>query len=207
MASIEKKMIYMTTNNINGKIYIGQTSSHRKSYYGSGKLIKNALKEFGKKNFTRIILVNNIDSLYELNRLEKHYIKLFDSTNMNKGYNISLGGSNYSFRHSKISIEKISKRSQQLDNIIRFKEVRKLGALSRTGTNHTIETKLKIVNTKFGKIKPIFMYNKNGILLNTFYLSTDAAKQTGIKRAAIANNLSGLSKSSGGSIFTYKQLY
>jgi len=45
--------IYKTTNNTNGKIYVGQHKSDKfdPSYIGSGSLLKKELKIYGRKNF------------------------------------------------------------------------------------------------------------------------------------------------------------
>ena len=52
-------IIYKTINLINGKIYIGQDTKNDPNYLGSGKIIKEAIKKYGKKNFTE-------DSIKEL---------------------------------------------------------------------------------------------------------------------------------------------
>lgn len=47
-------LIYKTTNKINGKIYIGQTSKDENVFYlGSGKTLLKAVKKYGKDNFDR----------------------------------------------------------------------------------------------------------------------------------------------------------
>ena len=46
-------IIYKTTNLVNGKIYIGFYSGDRKSYLGSGVLIKKSIKKYGKDSFKR----------------------------------------------------------------------------------------------------------------------------------------------------------
>ena len=45
--------IYITTNMINGKKYIGQKMFRErwKKYIGSGKLLKRAVNKYGKENF------------------------------------------------------------------------------------------------------------------------------------------------------------
>ena len=50
--------VYLITNNINGKKYIGLRSSSTfdDSYWGSGKLIQKAIAKYGRENFTREIL-------------------------------------------------------------------------------------------------------------------------------------------------------
>jgi group I intron endonuclease len=80
--------IYITTNKINDKRYIGQ-HKHKDwdySYYGSGKYLKRAIKKYGIENFTCFPLMWawNKD---ELNKLEIGYI-----THYKPEYNISTGG-------------------------------------------------------------------------------------------------------------------
>lgn len=82
--------IYKITNLVNKKIYIGQTSKDNEDYLGSGKLIKLAVKKYGKDNF-RYEEIENCTSKKQLNEREIFWISHF----RNKGeilYNISDGG-------------------------------------------------------------------------------------------------------------------
>lgn len=196
--------IYLTINQINGKIYIGQTSINKTNYIGSGKLLKKAINKYGKDNFIKIILRNHICSLKELNWWEDFYINLFDSRNLKIGYNIVPGGSKGGFNHTVEAIDKIKTRSNQEDNKLRIRKIQKNAAVSRKGTHHNKEAKLKMMITKFGYIKEIEICKKEGEVLYTCNFSTEASALTGIKRSAISNNLAGLSKSAGGYIFKYK---
>jgi group I intron endonuclease len=75
--------IYKTTNLINGKMYIGSSKKNPKdnwSYYGSGRNIVNAIKKYGKENFTKEILVESNDNI---RLLEKQYLE-----NVNARYNL-----------------------------------------------------------------------------------------------------------------------
>ena len=51
-------IVYETTNNINGHIYIGVhiTSVIDDGYVGSGKVLQRAIKKYGLEYFTRKIL-------------------------------------------------------------------------------------------------------------------------------------------------------
>jgi hypothetical protein len=54
----KKYLVYKTTNLVNGNIYIGvhETYNINDRYLGSGKIIKQAIKKYGKHNFTKEIL-------------------------------------------------------------------------------------------------------------------------------------------------------
>lgn len=85
--------VYETINLKNNKIYIGQKNkdSIDKNYFGSGKLILKAIKKYGKDNFVLEMLCWK-KTAKELDEAERFFIKAYDSTNKNIGYNISLGG-------------------------------------------------------------------------------------------------------------------
>lgn len=87
-------LIYKTTNLINNKIYIGQTTNvqkwEKREYKGSGKLIKSSIKKYGWENFKSELICYAYNQ-EELNDLEIKYIEEFNSIFPN-GYNISPGG-------------------------------------------------------------------------------------------------------------------
>ncbi len=84
-------IIYITTNLINNKIYIGQDKHNNPKYYGSGLVIEKAIKKYGINNFKKEILEFCTDQ-DDLNNKEKYWIKFYNSIDKNIGYNISEGG-------------------------------------------------------------------------------------------------------------------
>lgn len=84
--------IYKITNVLNGKIYIGkhQTKVLDDTYYGSGKLIKAAIKKYGKENFTKEILYI-FETEDEMNSKEKELITE-EFASRNDTYNTGIGG-------------------------------------------------------------------------------------------------------------------
>lgn len=93
-------LIYKVTNNLNGKMYIGQTRrtlrarklQHiRDAKKGSKVQFHRALVKYGVDNFTWETLCYT-DNKKELNELETYYIEKYDS--INKGYNMIDGGDN-----------------------------------------------------------------------------------------------------------------
>lgn len=93
--------IYLITNTINNKKYVGQSwdivqrwinhkSSLRGGYHGNVHL-QNSWNKYGEENFTFSIL-SQCKTQDELDELEIKYIKHFDSANQQFGYNDELGG-------------------------------------------------------------------------------------------------------------------
>lgn len=85
--------IYKTTNLKNNKIYIGQHKheNYDPYYYGSGKLLKRAIKKYGRDSFSNEIICV-CDNQDELDTKEKYYIDKLNSTNIMIGYNLLTGG-------------------------------------------------------------------------------------------------------------------
>ena len=103
--------IYKTTNLINNKIYIGKHISEKvsKTYKGSGKILKQAFKKYGKENFLcEVIAIASTED--ELNTLEAYWIEQYNSRDPKIGYNIVAGGLGTSgYRHTEETKQKMSK--------------------------------------------------------------------------------------------------
>lgn len=82
-------IIYKITNLVNGKIYVGKDIHNNPKYFGSGKLIKLAIKKYGKKCFTKETLEICLSSEALCER-EIYWINKLDSIKL--GYNITVGG-------------------------------------------------------------------------------------------------------------------
>lgn len=85
-------LVYKTTNNINGNIYIGihRTNNINDGYIGSGLLFRKAISKYGKENFTREILhvCDSVDEMYEI---ESQLVNT-EFVNRKDTYNIQVGG-------------------------------------------------------------------------------------------------------------------
>ena len=94
--------IYKITNQINQKSYIGQTINSikermRKHYDHALEAttgIDYAIYKYGKNNFTVEEICQCDDA--QLDELERYYIQLYDT--YNNGYNLTMGGQDYSTR-------------------------------------------------------------------------------------------------------------
>lgn len=71
------KYIYLTTNLINNKKYIGQHDGEENdSYLGSGTYFLRAVKKYGKEKFKKEIL-EICDSQEKLDKAERKWIKKY----------------------------------------------------------------------------------------------------------------------------------
>ena len=108
--------IYITTNNINGKKYIGQhKGTFNTNYLGSGKLLKRAVKKYGKDNFT-VSLIQYANNSDELNELEIKYIaELKESGQAN--YNLAKGGNCIGSIYNYMTPDEIKKFKENMSKI------------------------------------------------------------------------------------------
>jgi group I intron endonuclease len=79
--------IYCITNLVNGNKYIGQNKTSNPKYLGSGKLIKQAVKKYGRDSFTKTILWEGPNE--HINDMEEYWIEYFSATTSNIFYNIA----------------------------------------------------------------------------------------------------------------------
>jgi group I intron endonuclease len=181
-------IIYMITNIVNNKLYIGQTKSHYgKAPFGAtgrfkahitsatGKskngcrMLNNAINKYGADKFNcKVVMECSLEDR-DKNETETELIKKYDSTNPEKGYNITLGGKGRSVVHVDEDIrEKISK-SQNTTGLMNIKEYHEEGILigyrirrREQGITHqkyfvskknTPEDNLKLANTYIENLK------------------------------------------------------
>lgn len=84
-------IIYMLTNKVNGKRYIGQhgTNNLDDGYMGTGILIRKEIRKYGKENFEKEILCFCKDR-YDASDKEREYIARYGT--YEDGYNLAKGG-------------------------------------------------------------------------------------------------------------------
>lgn len=119
--------IYLTTNLLNGKQYVGQHLSNcfDTTYKGSGTYIKRAIDKYGWNNFSCEIICW-CSTQTQLNEAEDNYIRLLDTMSPN-GYNLKRGGSNgeYSKEAKKNCSEAAKKHWENEDNRLKMSETMK----------------------------------------------------------------------------------
>ena len=86
--------IYMTTNLVNGKKYIGKKKSEtflHEQYLGSGTYLNRAIDKYGKENF-KVELIEECEDKDILNEREKYWISHYRSVENINLYNVAQGG-------------------------------------------------------------------------------------------------------------------
>jgi group I intron endonuclease len=136
--------VYIVTNKINGKQYVGQTITEN-SKRGHGNALKDSYKKYGIKNFEYVTIVNNISQdAAILDYLEKFWIKTLN-TMAPYGYNLEAGGKRgkvvyhapqLGMPHSLETRKKMSESQKKL--------WRSLDIHPNVGKKHTEETKAKM---------------------------------------------------------------
>ena len=125
--------IYKITNKINGKSYIGKTIDLNRRFAqhcsgkGNTKALNNAIKKYGKDNFTFECLESvTKDTLEELNTFlnsrECYFIDKYNTFRV--GYNCTIGGDGTAYyKHSTETKQKISKshKGKLLSDITKLK--------------------------------------------------------------------------------------
>lgn len=138
--------VYMHTNKINNKVYVGQTCSRPERRWGkdgSGykecPLFWRAIQKYGWDNFEHIIFDSNLTKM-EANKIEILLIALYNTTDPNKGYNLTLGGEG-------------TRPTEEVRQKMRDVTLKRLEKNEHPWKNrhHSEESKKKMSNSKKGK--------------------------------------------------------
>lgn len=197
--------VYKVTNKINQKYYYGVQKFRKgvENYYGSGPLIKNAIKKYGKNNFIKEILFEYDDEKLAYDK-EKELITE-NEINNEMCYNVNEGGhGSFSYINS-LGLEnpmknpEISKKmteslkktrlknKEYYDNI--SKQNLKKAVEKNKGTKRSDETRKKISESNKGRIisdehKQILSETHSGKKLSDEHKN----KLSQLMRDRIANN-------------------
>ena len=172
--------IYIINHKQKNKIYIGQKKGppeDSKSYLGSGKKITRAVEKYGEKEFDKkiICVVEAHDSVFRkrIDSLERFFIKEYNATDRNSGYNIAtggVGGNASGDRHymygKKMPIETSKKISEK-----------------KTGSKRDLRSRQKQSQSFNERIKLVGHHKKKGMQPPDGWVEKMIACNTGSKRS------------------------
>lgn len=202
--------LYIHKNKTNNKRYIGITSQQPEKRWLNGHgyakhlPIGKAIEKYGWDGFEHIVIYNEL-SEKQAKEFEVLFIEHFDTTNPQKGYNLTIGGDGV--RGFKASSETKLKMSlaksgashpnygKHLDDDVKKKISSGLkGNKNAVGAIRSEETKLKISHSKY---KPVAMY-EGDTLIKVFDSAKEAGEIIGINRKNISLCCYGKRKHAGG---------
>ena len=161
----DKKYVVYKHTSPNGLVYIGitcQRPTHRwngGNGYSYNHHFYNAIKKYGWDNFEHEILFENLTQK-EAKQKEIELIDYYDSTNRNKGYNVSLGGDIL----SEESIQKMSKTRKNQSISKKYIEyinnnTRKINQYDLDGNFIRTWNSYHEIKSEFGEIERSVIYN------------------------------------------------
>ena len=185
-------IVYLHTNLINNKKYIGITSQTPQKRWRNGLGYKDgvfrlAIDKYGWENFSHEILFSGLSETEAKNK-EIELISLYNTTDRNYGYNRTKGGdgaagievsedtrekmskSHLGKRHSDATKEKISNAAK--------------GNKKWSGKKHTYETKNKMSNVRKE------YYKKHPVSFEEKVLRSERAKEAYVNNPELSKNIS-----------------
>ena len=228
-----KRFIYLTTNLINHKQYVGKQhlgEHKRDDYLGSGILLKKAIRKNGKTNFKKEIIEECETD--ELLNIQEVYWILNKRTLYPSGYNLSLGGDGgdtfTNSIHKEITRANRSKgvkeywdtlkdadkeaRVDLIRNKKRSKETCENISKGKTGkkmsASHKANMIKALIEAKAGKTtynqRAIDMFDLEENFLQPFISISQASKETGHNAYTICKICQGKQKKVSNHIFKYQ---
>ena len=190
--------VYLITNIINGKKYIGSSRKSQidENYYGSGKAIKDALKKYGKNNFTRDILWQGEG---DARNIESQWLEYFNASSNPQFYNMTNDARGNGLhkeetkrtvsekltgrKFSKEICEKISKAKTGKPNSKKGKPDGPKPGVSKAHKGRTSPNK--------GKGNPVALYTATGTYIQTYPNYTTLALDLNINPETVRCHLVG----------------
>lgn len=187
----EKRYCVYKHTSPNDKVYIGITYMKPEKRWNNGLGYKKntyfwrAIQKYGWNNFAHEILYDNL-SQEEACSKEIELIQFYDSTNKEKGYNLSTGGDRGAL------------------GVVRSEETKQKLRDHNTGKHPSTETVQKMIKNSATR-KDVVQFDLNGNIIAEFLSAKEAARQTGVADSNINQCCKNMSITAGGYKWKYKQ--
>lgn len=206
--------IYKVSNDVNSKLYIGQTVNLAKRKLAhfcdnrtANQIFKKAILKYGKEHFN-FEIIDTAETKKDANEKEIYYIKYYNSIKPN-GYNMTIGGEGAAISWNSISVccfdlngnfikEYPSAQSAATELHLSGGDILRTirGKNKRVGIYQFCksEDKYKFIGTKYKRPvsvrrKKIYQFSRYGEYLNEFDSEHEASIKTGTRRTNISQAL------------------
>lgn len=190
--------VYLITNIVNGKKYIGSSRKPQidENYYGSGKAIKCALKKYGKNNFTRSILWQGEGDARDI---ESKWLKHFNASANSQFYNMTndARGNGLHKEDTKRTVsEKLTGRKFSKEICEKISKAKKGTTTSKKGKSDGLKPGVSKahkgrVSPNKGKSKQVALYKTSGEYIKTYSSYTQLALDLNINPETVRCQLVG----------------
>lgn len=190
--------IYKIWNEVNDKLYIGQTSQnpqkrwtcHKSDSQNGTTHLYKAMRKYGIEKFHISIIEEVLDE--QLNEREEYWIHYYNS--YNNGYNLTLGGEGGKlYDVSKEQVEELWKQGLSISDIAEQLQVSRTVIRNRIYDSKLYsedESQRRGFNARNkNKSKPIIALTDDGIIVAQYESSREAAEKIGVSYKAISNAL------------------
>lgn len=223
--------IYKIWNDVNDKIYIGQTRVSVNKRWVMHKsdtklnkdntIIHRAMRKYGIDRFhidviEKLSLPNECNLIDKLNELEIFYINKYNSTNKKYGYNIDLGGN--SSVHARKQVDQYDKNSNFISTWGSITEAAEFYGIKGSSISGCCSGKIKSsggyvwryhddsfdkYESKKIKSRSVKKYNLSGELLNTYNSISEAATKNNCTPTSIRDVCIGEQNTFNGFVWRY----
>lgn len=191
--------VYVHTNKINGKKYVGVTSKENPNHrwqdgrgYKENSHFKQAINKYGWDSFEHTILFDGLTEREAKNK-ECEFIKLWNTQDRLFGYNMTAGGDGTKAYYPGEDTRRKLSEARKRENLSAETLARRSAGLK--GRRFSDEHKRKI---GIGNSKAISMYSLDGSFIRTFNSAREAEVELGISHSHISQCCNNKRNTSGG---------
>lgn len=198
--------MYVHTNKLNGKRYVGITSRLKPEYrwnggrgYHENTHFYAAIQKYGWENFEHNILYTGL-SFDEAISLEKSLIAEWNTQDTRYGYNMTSGGEGTSDYHPSDATRAKLSLARRKENL--SPETLRRRSAGLKGRKFSEEHRRKI---GIGNSKPVNMFSPEGTLLRRFASAHEAEVSIGVGHSHISQCCHNQRRTAGGFMWQFAQ--
>ena len=218
--------VYVHTNKINGKKYVGQTCKKPEVRFGKNgaryigcRIFYNAILKYGWDNFYHEVLFTNL-TVEQANLIEQAVISAYNTTDRRFGYNLQSGGKNHNLAdETKQILSQMNKgknagsqnpfygKKHTAETRKKLSESHKYICLGENNPNygkkHTAEAKERMRTSRKGK--HILQYDLDGNFIKEWEYMSLARQEYNLDKRSLQKACNGKLKTTGGYVWRYKE--